>query len=266
MSASNSIQEGMIFVSMTSDELLERTAQYQIQYSPHRRRCRRTRRPGTQPSLEYMNAYRSPLQALERTVLAESDLYSDSELESTGQATATARTSQYYSGSTSDNPFPQFRVTTDYDDKSEDGGDENREDDDDLPSATEIERMDMEQFEDDLLCPEEEESESDDDNELSAFNRGRLEMRRQISALRRHENIGHGLLGRRRMAPSLIEPVGPPTRASPNHASGTHTPEVMKPHARFFIEREKSMVSIKFDPPPYVSPYRLSNASTFLPC
>jgi hypothetical protein len=24
---------------------------------------------------------------------------------------------------------------------------------------------------------------------------------------------------------------------------------IMKPHARFFIEREKSMVSINFDPP-----------------
>jgi len=32
------VQEGMVFVSMTSDDLLTRTAQYQIQYSPVRRR------------------------------------------------------------------------------------------------------------------------------------------------------------------------------------------------------------------------------------
>jgi hypothetical protein len=34
---------------------------------------------------------------------------------------------------------------------------------------------------------------------------------------------------------------------------------IMKPHARFFIEREKSMVSINFDPPVYV-PRRFSTA------
>lgn len=33
-----SLQEGMVFVSMTSDDLLTRTAQYQIQYSPARQR------------------------------------------------------------------------------------------------------------------------------------------------------------------------------------------------------------------------------------
>lgn len=246
MSAPNRIQEGMIFVSMTSDDLLERTEQYQIQYSPHRRRCRRSRGTGTRPSLEYLNSYRYPLQALEREVLTDSDHYSDSEMESN---TAT-RAGQYYPDSTPDNPVPEFRVTTEYDDKSEDGGDENREDDEDVPSATEIERIDMEQFDDDLLCPEDEESDSDDDNELSAFNRGRLEMRRQMRALRGQDDV----LRRRRMAPSLIEPVGPARGSSSQAGGASHTPEVMKPHARFFIEREKSMVSIKFDPPPYVHP------------
>lgn len=77
------IQEGMIFVSMTSDELLARTAQYQIQYSPARRRPSRSRRNGTRPSQEYPNSSRSPLQSLERTVLADPDLYSDSEIDST---------------------------------------------------------------------------------------------------------------------------------------------------------------------------------------
>ena len=35
---SYSVQEGMVFISMSSDDLLARTAQYQIQYSPPRPR------------------------------------------------------------------------------------------------------------------------------------------------------------------------------------------------------------------------------------
>ncbi len=38
------VQAGMVFVSMTSDHLLNRTAQYQIQYSPARSSSRRTER------------------------------------------------------------------------------------------------------------------------------------------------------------------------------------------------------------------------------
>ncbi|KAL2002604.1 hypothetical protein VTN02DRAFT_6414 [Thermoascus thermophilus] len=214
------IQEGMIFVSMTSDELLARTAQYQIQYSPSRRRPYRNRRHGTQPSEEYLNSYRSPLQSLERTVLADPDMYSDSEIDSTVFATTRA------GPPTHQDPTSEFRVTTEYDDKSEDG-DEEQESDEELSGAAEIQRMYMAQMED-FLCPEDEDSESDDDsNELGAYNRGRLEMRRRMRAAHRQSSVDDSLRRRRSQAP-----------------------EVMKPHARFFIEREKSMVSIKFDPPP----------------
>lgn len=107
----------------------------------------------------------------------------------------------------------------------------------------------MVQIEDDVLCSEDEDSESDEDaNEMSAFNRGRLDMRRRMRAARRQDILGdHDVLRRRRMAPSLIEPVIP---SSTDNYYPDGSSEVMKPHAQFFIEREKSMVSIKFDPPP----------------
>lgn len=233
----------MIFVSMSSDDLLARTARYQIQYSPSRRRARRNRRIAMRPSEEYANAFRSPLRSLERTLTRDAD-YSDSDFDSTGQLTSTT-------GVSADrDPTSEFRVTTEFDERSHDG-DDDQENDDDFPSAAEMERMQMVQIEDDLLCSEDEDSASDEDaNEMSAFNRGRLDMRRRMRAARRQDILSdHEGLRRRRIAPSLIEPVGPSSRDN-YYSDGSS--EVMKPHAQFFIEREKSMVSIKFDPPPYV--------------
>lgn len=250
----------MIFVSMTSDELLARTAQYQIQYSPSRRRARRCRMNRAHPSQEYFNSIRSPLQSLERTVLADPAHLSDSEMDS---AFANARSSQINRRSSTS----EFRVTTDFDDKSEDDEDD-QESENEFPSAADIERLRMEQLDAGLLCPDEDDdtddSESDGniDEMTSAFNRGRLEMRRRMRAARILMGGEHDIEGRRRMVPSLIEPTGPPSAGgdSVGNPSSQATPEVMKPHARFFIEREKSMVSIKFDPPAYVDTPTLTPA------
>jgi hypothetical protein len=56
----------------------------------------------------------------------------------------------------------------------------------------------------------------------------------------------------RRRPASLVNPIPPPSSAPAGSSGASSNVEVLKPHARFFIEREKSMVSIKFDPPPYV--------------
>ncbi|KAJ5584028.1 uncharacterized protein N7459_003828 [Penicillium hispanicum] len=227
------IQEGMVFVSMTSDELLARTAQYQIQYSSTRRR-RRNRRMGLQPSQEYLNAFRSPPQSMERTVLMGPDSHSTVESEPAGR----------------DAPDPQseFRVTTEYDENPEENVFMEREDDD-VPSIAELERI---QGEEDLLCSDSEEdsaTDEDDHYDRSTFHRRRLELQRRIGSMRRQYSDPSQ---RRRQPPSLVDPIPAASAAGP---SGETTPmphaEVMKPHARFFIEREKSMVSIKFDPPPY---------------
>lgn len=94
----------MVFVAMTSDELLDRTAQYQIQYSNGRFR-RRARRSGMQPSQEYLTGYRPPLQNIEqRTVLI-------------GPNSASAPQAP-------EDPQTQFNITTEYDENNEDSGDD----------------------------------------------------------------------------------------------------------------------------------------------
>ena len=217
-------------MSMTSDELLARTAQYQIQYSSTRRR-RRNRRTGLQPSQEYLNAFRSPLQSAERTVLMGSDSHPNPAVtESAGR---------------DHDPQTEFRVTTEYD-ETEENVFSTREDDD-VPSIAELERI---QNEADLLCSDSEQDsvtdeDENDDSTMSTFHRRRLELQRRLGSMRRQYSDPSQ---RSRYAPSLVDPIPAPPVAGPSRDSSNA--EVLKPHARFFIEREKSMVSIKFDPPP----------------
>ena len=219
---------------MTSDELLARTAQYQIQYSTSTRRRRRPRRVGLQPSQEYLTGFRSPLQSLERTVLMGPDSHLSAENEPAGR----------------DAPDPQaeFRVTTQYDDTTEDNVFIEREDES-LPSVAELERI---QAEDDPCSTSEDDSASDDDdddNDTNSFDNRRQELHRRIAMARRlQQQMSEAT--RRRHNPTLVDPIPalPPTVPG----GSTSNAEVLKPHARFLIEREKSMVSIKFDPPPCV--------------
>lgn len=62
------IQEGMIFVAMDDDQLLEKTAQYE-RYSPRSYRFHHLyRRPDSfRPSQEYFNSSRSPLRSIDRS-------------------------------------------------------------------------------------------------------------------------------------------------------------------------------------------------------
>ncbi|EKV05061.1 Rab interacting lysosomal protein [Penicillium digitatum] len=202
------IQEGMVFVAMTSDELLARTAQYQIQYSNSRYR-RTGRRSGMQPSQEYLTGFRPPLQLLERTILM------------SPHSVAVPHTAE--------DPQAQFRIITEYDENNEDSGD-----DDNWRSAL-LERTQAEQTEDPLSDTDE--SPSDEEDPSSRHPRRRQVESERLGALSRVSEQ------RLRHTPSLVHPNPP---AEPVHA----TAEVLKPHARFFIEREKSMVTIKFDPPP----------------
>ncbi|KAJ5540564.1 hypothetical protein N7494_005640 [Penicillium frequentans] len=224
------IQEGMVFVSMTSDELLARTAQYQIQYSSTRRR-RGYRRMDLPPSQAYLTGLRTPLQSLDRTVLMGPDSNLATETEPSGRGTH--------------DPLAEFRVTTEYNETVEDNVFVEREDDNLIASVT----ADLERTNelDDLLCSDtDDDSPSDDDDEDHPMTRRRLEIQRRIGSARRSMN--GDLSQRRRQPPSLIDPIPPPPVPGP--AMTTSNGEVLKPHARFFIEREKSVVSIKFDPPP----------------
>lgn len=221
----------MIFVSMTSDELLARTAQYQIQYSSARRR-RRNRRTGLQPSQEYLTAFRSPLQSLERTVIS-------------GPGSTFALDDNE---SAENDHQAEFRVTTQYED-SEDNVFIEREEDGE-PSVAELEHI---EGEDDFVRSDSEDSESeveaededgDDDNEDTAQRRS--ELQRRAGPIRRQ--YSDPTSSRRQPGPGDPSPAA--TASGSGELSNT---EVLKPHARFFIERGKSMVSIKFDPPPYAA-------------
>lgn len=221
----------MVFVSMNSDDLLARTAHYQIQYSNSSSRHRRhlSRRSNLTPSMEYLTGFSSPLQSLERTVLM-------------GPDSQVARDSNATGGEVNDSQT-EFRVTID----DKDTGDDNvfvvREGDD-VPTVSEIERVPIDEDPlssssgDDSITDEDE----DEDSTMNNFNsRRRQEMRRQfVNGGRRSYSE---LSQRRRQHPSLVDPL-------PQSSSAPTDTGVLKPHARFFIEREKNMVSIKFDPPP----------------
>lgn len=228
---------------MTSDELLARTAQYQIQYSNSRRR-RRNRRTGLQPSQEYLTAFRSPLQSLERTVLMGPHSSSALEDNETTDRNVT-------------NPQPEFRVTTEYED-SEDSVFVGRQDDtvsterndDHVPGFDALDRYeDGDDFHwsdsEDSVSEDEEE---DEDDYMSNFPSRRAELQRRSGPMRRQNSDP---AQRRRQAPSLGD--SRPAPAVSGSSGAAPSAEVLKPHARFFIEREKSMVSVKFDPPPYAS-------------
>ncbi|KAJ5466696.1 hypothetical protein N7539_009425 [Penicillium diatomitis] len=212
------IQEGMVFVSMAADDMLARTTQYQIQYS-HTRRRRRYRRSGLQPSQEYFNSYQAPVQPSEQGSLTAPATNSSSELVPSG-----------LDGSA---PQSHIRLTIDYDENSDDQSFANH-DDDEGPSVMELETV----AEDEDECLESSDSTSDDedldDSTTGSVYRRRVELQRQQ---------------RRRLA-SLVNPLPHPSSTSSTAgAESSSNGEIMKPHARFFIEREKSMVSIRFDPP-----------------
>lgn len=223
----------MVFVSMTSDDLLSRTAQDQVYFSGARRR-RRNRR-GIQPSQEYLNSHRTPLQSLQRS--GSDDAYS------------------YHAGSS--DPIAGFRITTAYDDDfnnvpEPDVPDEPEENNEEHPTFEEIERLQMgAQMEDDLACSDSDESASDSTSDwdvstsqFDAFYRHNRTMQSRLRASRRHQQHQR----QRQVTSSFVDPPAPLADADtlPQHSG------LLRPHAQFYIERAQSMVNIKFDPPPYV--------------
>jgi hypothetical protein len=203
----------MVFVAMTSDELLARTAQYHIQYSNSRWR-RRPRRSGLPPSQEYLSGFRPPLQNLERTILMGPNSHAIPD--------------------TSEDPQAQFRITTEYDENNEDNAYSENEQD----GSADLDGTHGEPLESYTSDTDETPSDNEEDS-ATIIPRRRMQVRRRGMFGRYPEQ-------RPRREPSLVHPNPPP-------ATAQSTAEVLKPHARFFIEREKSMVTIKFDPPPYVS-------------
>ena len=242
----------MVFVSMTSDDLLTRTAQYQIRYSsspsrnasgsaatagredPRSFSSRASLYPRAHPhSSEYYSgtltrreyyASWSPPHGLTDLAAIPGDpdveeLDIDAEIDS--------YINEHPSAASHLPSPPPFTVITDCDDKS---GDEEEE----SSAAILADRSRR----DHLAVTY---SSDDEDGGLSRLvSRHHRIMGPPVSGMRRN---------RRRATPSRIEPL---THLNGSHSQDGDTPAtsgLMAPHARFFIQRERSMVSIRFDPP-----------------
>ncbi|KAK9557592.1 hypothetical protein ACP6JD_004991 [Aspergillus fumigatus] len=217
------VQEGMVFVSMAYDDVLARTAAFKV-LRPSPRRSNRSRRTGLQPSEEYLNAFRTPLQTLERAVFGNTDSPSDSDSD--------IRT---IAGPDAPDPMAEFQVTTEYDGASDndDGCDMDDEDDADDVDGSESDESETERG---IVSDE------------ATFYRRRDEMLQRIEAVEWSYEMEQRGLERRRRIPNRAE-LAASSAPPESRPLGPSSPPVLKPHARFSIERAKSMVSIKFDPP-----------------
>lgn len=222
------IQEGMVFVSMASDDILARTAQDQVHYSGARRR-RRNRRSGLS---QYAPFYPLPYEEELERVMRGSPDSEDSTQTMVDQVAG-------------------FRVTTSHNDDDRDIPEQlNEQNDDNRPTVEEIERLRMGQLmEDDIVCTDSEDSESDSTSDLN-FSTPQFDSfyrrRRRLSNLLRIPGQQQSQQQRQHQTTSFVEPP------MDSQTNALRSNGLLRPHAQFFIERTQSMVNIKFDPPPYV--------------
>ncbi|KAI9881329.1 MAG: hypothetical protein M1830_003336 [Pleopsidium flavum] len=253
------VQEGMVFVSMTSNDLLARTAQYQIHYTsspsrtasgPSATHGRDDPRPFTGrlslhsrdhhppsaanyppppiPRREYHASWSSPQDTAN---ILTNPIHLNGPAETNIDADLDSFLNSDHNSPTANLPSPlPFTVVTDCDDKS---GDEEEE-----SSAAIL----ADRYRRDRIAATYSSDDDDEDGGLSRLvNRHHRIMGPPTGGIRR---------SRRRATPSRIEPSM--TQSADSHLNNENLPlpsEVMVPHARFFIERERSMVSMKFDPP-----------------
>ena len=238
------IQEGMVFVSMTCDDLLPRTALYNLRQLPP---------PPLHPRMlnhedwaHYVASDPEP-----RSLTGRGSLYSTHPAQDLGQFRPPSRRADYPSvraipppmsdwddpivsvydeGNSSYNPprpinpatVPLFNITTSCEDFS---GDE--EEESSVATLADRHRRDRMQ-----MIFSSSENEEDESSRLVVNNTVGAESTRSRRC-------------RRRLCPSKVE------LTAPLDAKQNETPKpqpMLAPHAKFFIEREKNMISIKFEP------------------
>ncbi|KAI2639901.1 hypothetical protein GGS26DRAFT_542233 [Hypomontagnella submonticulosa] len=203
------VQEGMVFVSMTSDHLLTRTAQYQIQYPTSRSSPRRTEPLTPIVSIRHNDDGSTMTHAQIRARRLYNIGMDDEDINA-----QVAQIPPEFNASP-----PPFRVTTECSDD---------ESDDPIPRGDwrAPNRIGILPFESDS---------SDEDNNVNEYslNESYRRIRRRI---------------RNRSSTGLAEAVEA-AQVATQEAVRAVGGELMVPHARFFIERNKSKCTIKFDPP-----------------
>lgn len=248
------IQEGMIFVAMEADGLLPRTSQYQLRDYRPPEDLEETEEPRVT-----MRTSRPPRLAGDHDEARQQTTYSMTEYRPTSRrrdsngnrivpppiSDLVPRSLRYNNEATSirgsSNPFPidldfqsrplqptispaepsDFAVITTCDSPSSD--------EEELSSAATLADL----YRRDHMPPPYEPSSTDSDSEEGLERAMRRARDMGISPSRVHRRH------RRRAVPSRIE-------VADVNGKGD---EVLQPHARFFIERERSVVTVKFDPP-----------------
>ena len=126
--------------------------------------------------------------------------------------------------------LPSFTITTDYSDNS--GGEEEES------SATTL----ADRYHRDSLPVRY--ASSEEDTEDGNLSRGAISRARAFGLPQSQRR------SRRRANPSMIEIAAPSIDGNQNNQDEkpSGSAEVLAPHARFFIDQHKSMISIKFDP------------------
>ncbi|KAI1448452.1 hypothetical protein F5Y02DRAFT_308343 [Annulohypoxylon stygium] len=206
------VQEGMVFVSMTSDHLLTRTAQYQIQYSTSRNSPRRTERE-SQPLTPIISIrHNEDGSTMTHAQIRARRLYNIWMEDEDNNVRVAQIPSEF-------NVPPPFRVTTECsDDEGEDP----------------IPRGDWRAPNRIGSLPFESSETSEDEGDLNGYS-----FRETYHRIRRRRNRSNTALA------EAVEAAQVATQEAVRAVGG----ELMVPHARFFIERNKSKCTIKFDPP-----------------
>ncbi|RDA91921.1 hypothetical protein CP533_1285 [Ophiocordyceps camponoti-saundersi (nom. inval.)] len=227
---SHPVREGMIFVSMKQDDLLSRTAQYQIR-EPLRIRCHDVYDPTEDDhDARHIISIRHNDDGTTSTRARRADVArgSDDDAENRMRWLPHEFTRN----------LPDFRVTTECSDGDDDhvDNDDNDDDDDDEHDEHEMPRMFGRPPNRIGSLPFETlDSDSDDADPFGSngfFQRSSSRLRRP-----RHRH-------RERTSQSLAGACGSQANVS------YETPgDLMAPHARFFIEKNKSKCTVRFDPP-----------------
>ncbi|POS84604.1 hypothetical protein EPUL_003718, partial [Erysiphe pulchra] len=220
------VQEGMVFISMTSDDLLARTAQYQIQYSPLRSE-KPIHSPEDLRSNDYQRIMSFRFREDEPMSLAHNRIRRLFEIGRQDEE-CDHRTAQIPQDFTPENA-PPFSVTTEC-------SDSDSEDSSARPADQRYARLGIRftSSDDSDSCEEDESSIPWRENSIRRTNRMNRRRRPRQPQVTRNVTI-----------PTTTNSPFMPSQEFGKNVEGS----LMAPHARFFIERDKSKCTVKFDPP-----------------